>query len=171
MNRTYRTSVTNCHFTTSFFSRIYMGLIDSCRHFVRVIVEYNVFDTNSTDQSIIHIQRWSTRLYVLILWLAMTVLIFYTALHVSSTQIEIGNPLLSTYLNLYDQYKNIRCPCTQISTLYKEFLQLSVSYNQICSSEFVSEKWIEFLFDNNQTTSRYAADFRATASHQFQVNY
>ena len=146
-----------------------MGVIDFIRRFGRLIVEYNVFDTNSTDESIIRIQRWSTRLYILVLWLAMTVLLFYTTLHVSSSQIEIKNPSLPTYLNLYNQYQNIKCPCTQISTSYETFLELSTSYNQICSSEFISEEWINFLFDNNQTTSRYAADFRATASHQFQV--
>jgi hypothetical protein len=146
-----------------------MGLVDFFRRLIRMIIEYNVFNTNSTDRSIIHIQRWSTRLYVLVLWLAMTVLIIYNTLHVSSNQVIVENPSLTAYLYLYNQHKNIQCPCTQISTSYKEFVQLSPSYNQICLSEFVSDQWINFLFDNNQTTSRYAADFRATASHQFQM--
>lgn len=146
-----------------------MGLIEYSRRFSRAIIEYNVFDTNAIDECIIQIQRWSTRLYILVLWLSMTVLIFYTTLHVSSNQIEIKNPSLSIYLDLYEQHKNIKCPCTQISTSYENILQLSATYNQICSSEFISDKWIEFLFDNNQTTSRYAADFRATAGHQFQI--
>ena len=136
---------------------------------IRVIVEYNVFDTNSTDESIVRIQRWSTRLYILVLWLAMTVLIIYTALHVSSQEIQVENPSLSAYLYLYNQHKDIECPCTQISTSYEEFVQIITSYNQICSSKFVSDQWIQFLFDNNQTTSRYAADFRATATFQFQT--
>jgi hypothetical protein len=165
----YRSKSHKTEQTISVCLYISMGLIDHIRRFGGDVVEYNVFDTNSTDESIIRIQRWSTRLYILVLWLAMTVLLFYTTLHVSSNQIQIKNPSLSIYLNLYDQHQDITCPCTQISTSYQEFVQLSTSYNQICSSEFVSDKWINFLFDNNLTTSRYAADFRATASHQFQV--
>ncbi|CAF1073467.1 unnamed protein product [Adineta steineri] len=139
------------------------------RNRVRIIIEYNVFDTNSTDESVVRTQRWATRLYMLVLSLAMMVLLFYTVLNVSAVQIEIDKPSLSTYFDLYNEYYNINCPCTQISTLYKEFLQLSYTNNQICSSEFITTEWIEFLFNNNQTTSRYAADFRATASHQFQI--
>jgi hypothetical protein len=107
-----------------------MGLIDLSRCFVRIIFEYNAFNTNSTNESIIPIQRWSTRLYILVLWLAMKVLIIYT----------IYIFLQSTYFNLYNQYKNIKCPCTQVSISYKEFVELSPSYNQICSSEFVSDQ-------------------------------
>ena len=33
----------------------------------------------------------------------------------------------------------------------------------------MSDRWIDFLFDLAQTTSRYAADFRATTSLQFQT--
>ena len=133
------------------------------------LITYNIFDTHSNDQSIVSMQRWSTRLYILTLGLAMTILIVYTIINTSLIQTDVSNPSVTAYLNLYDQHHNIKCPCTQISTLYKEFLHLAPTYNQICSSRFVSDEWIQFLFDNNQTTSRYAADFRATASHQFQV--
>lgn len=146
-----------------------MGFRDRFRHFTRSTTDYNIFDTNSTDETIIRIQRWSTRLYILALTLAMMVLIFYTIFHVSVTQFQIEKPSLSTYLYFYNQHPNIQCPCTQISTSYSQFLQLSPSFNQICSSDLMSDQWIAFLYDNNQTTSRYAADFRATASHQFQT--
>jgi hypothetical protein len=143
--------------------------MDLARRTYQSVIHYNLFETHSTDESIIRIQRWSTRLYILALSLAMVVLLTYTMLRVSSNQVEFQNPSLSDYLNLYNKHQNIICPCTQIATPYENFVQLSLSYNQICSSDFVSEKWINFLFDNNQTTSRYAADFRATASNQFQV--
>ena len=146
-----------------------MGFVDVLRRFRRSAANYNVFDTNSTDEAIIRHERWSTRLYICLLSLAMLVLLFYTTLYVTSSQLEIENPSLDGYLNLYRTYQNIKCPCSQISTTYDRFLQLEATYHPICSSDFVSARWIQFLFDNNRTTSRYAADFRATASHQFQV--
>ncbi|CAF1537727.1 unnamed protein product, partial [Adineta ricciae] len=136
---------------------------------IQKLIAYNIFDTHSNDQSVVSMQRWSTRLYIVILGLAMTILIVYTTTNTTLMQTDVSNPSVTAYLNLYDQHHNIKCPCTQISTLYKNFLQLTPTYNQICSSRFVSDEWIQFLLDNNQTTFRYAADFRATASHQFQV--
>ena len=136
---------------------------------LRYLRDYNVFDTNSTDQSIIRIQRWSTRLYFFMLSLAMLILIIYTSLHVSTQEFRIENPSLSSYFYLYRRYPNIECPCTQISSSYRTFLRISSTFNPICSSELISDAWIAFLFDHQQTTSRYAADFRATASQQFQV--
>ncbi|CAF3596879.1 unnamed protein product [Rotaria socialis] len=146
-----------------------MGMINFARCLLHKSMEYNVFDTNSNNESTVHIQRWSTRLYILALGLAIIILLSCTTSQLSLNQTEIENPSLSIYLDLYKQHKNINCLCTKISSLYKDIVQLSASYHQICSSEFVSEKWINTLFDPNQTSSRYAADFRATASSQFQI--
>ena len=146
-----------------------MSLIAVFQRSTRNIWNYNIFDTNSTDESIIRIQRRSTRVYILALSLAMLILIMYTTLRVSSSQFQIDNPSLSTYFYFYEQYQNIKCPCRQYSTEYSEFVRVSAKYHQVCSNQLTSNEWIAFLFDNQQTTSRYAADFRATASHQFQT--
>ena len=146
--------------------RQFMGLVASLRRSAR---DYNVFDTNSTDPAIVRQERWSTRLYICLLSLAMLVLLFYTVLYVNSSEWKIKNPSLDAYLKLSQSYQNIECPCSQIAVPYKTVLQLEATYHPICSSDFVSGRWIEFLFDNTRTTSRYAADFRATASQQFQV--
>ncbi|CAF0902204.1 unnamed protein product [Adineta steineri] len=68
--------------------------------------------------------------------------------------------------NTYDT--NLKCPCTEISASYRSFVEIIPTYHEICSSDFVSQKWIDMLF-NDQTSTRYVLDFRATASQQFQV--
>ncbi|CAF3481438.1 unnamed protein product [Rotaria socialis] len=103
------------------------------------------------------------------LLLAMIILVAYTATNISAKQIDISNPSLSAYLNLYTKYNSVTCPCTKISASYQSFVELSIVFHQICSSDLISTDWIEFLFDNNETTIIYAADFRASASNQFQV--
>ncbi|CAF3319831.1 unnamed protein product [Rotaria sp. Silwood2] len=99
----------------------------------------------------------------------MIILATYTITNVSARQIEIPNPSLSTYLELCNNHENMKCPCTQISANYQGFVQLSSIFHQVCASDLISPEWIKFLFDNNKTIVRYAADFRATASIQFQA--
>ena len=132
-------------------------------------VAFNLFKTISRDERSLRIQRWSTRLYIPLLFAAMSVLLVYTIIQVQSRQIEILNPSLSTYIDLYAKYDNVKCPCTQISIAYEHFLELSPLFHQVCSSDLVSEEWIDFLFDKDTTTLRYPVDFRTTAFNQFQI--
>lgn len=135
----------------------------------RFLIELNLFKTNEIDEDNIRVQRWSTRLYIPILLFGMSILIIYTSLQVQSTQIQIENPSLPIYLDLYEKYGNVKCPCSQISISYEKFLEISSEFHQICSSDFVSDEWIRFLYDKNVTTLRYTVDFRATAFNQFQI--
>ena len=70
----------------------------------RFFVELNYFKTNEIDENNIRIQRYSTRLYIPILLISMTILIVYTSLQIQSKQIQIDYPSLTTYLNLYHTY-------------------------------------------------------------------
>ena len=141
-------------------------LIQRC---VRFGTELNVFRTDATDERSLKLQRWSTRLYILLLCVAILILFIYTTARVTSRQYEVKKPSLSIYLKLAEKYGAIRCPCTEISVNYETFVELLPRYHQICSSDLISSEWIAFLFDRNKTSTRFAIDFRATASHQFQL--
>lgn len=135
----------------------------------RFFCELNLFKRNTVDEHELRIQRWSTRLYIILLFISMLILFLYTVLQVESKQITINNPSLMTYINIYGKFENIKCPCTDISITYRSFLTLSPFYHQVCSSDFVSAGWIQFLYDKTKTTRRYQADFRASAFNQFQL--
>lgn len=133
------------------------------------LVGFNLFETDSTEQHTIYIERWSTRVYIGLLFSTMSILLAYNTLTIELQQIQVTNPSLETYLKLQNTYNtDINCPCTRISTLYSSFVQVIPKYHEICFSGFVSEKWINLLFDNTSFT-RYAGDFRASSSNQFQV--
>ncbi|CAF1470926.1 unnamed protein product [Adineta steineri] len=135
----------------------------------RFLINLNLFETDLTDEQTITIQRWSTRIYIMLLFSTMTILLVYDALAVKTQQIEVRNPSLKTYLELQNTYDtNVICPCTEISASYRSFAEIIPTYHEICSSVFVSQKWIDMLF-NDQTSMRYVLDFRATATNQFQV--
>ncbi len=137
--------------------------------FQRFFLEFNLFKTSKTDQRSLRVQRWSTRLYIPVLFIAMSILLVYTITNVQSKQIQIQNPSLTTYTNLYNKYGNVRCPCTEIFMPYEKFLELIPEFHQVCSSDLISDQWIYFLYDKETTTIRYPPDFRATAFNQFQI--
>ena len=132
------------------------------------IANVNLFQTDATDESTIYIQRWATRVYVCVLFFSMAVLLVQNVSQIETRVIEVKNPSLESYLNLYGLHSDVNCPCSQISTLYGSFVKLVPTYHPICSSEFISQTWIEML-SNSMTAFYFPADFRATASTQFQV--
>ena len=132
------------------------------------IASINLFPTDTTDERTIYTQRWSTRIYICILFFSTAVLLVQNVLRIETRVMEMKNPSLESYLNLHDLYSDVNCPCSQISISYGSFVKLIPIYHPICSSEFISQRWIEMLF-NNVTAFRVPSDFRATASTQFQV--
>jgi hypothetical protein len=90
-------------------------------------------------------QRWSTRLYIACLTIAILFLTLYTWLSAESKIVQIKNPSLSTVEALQLQVFSLQCPCTQLSISYEDLIRLEPVYHQICSSEFVSSKWIDGL--------------------------
>ncbi|UJR24147.1 hypothetical protein I4U23_027113 [Adineta vaga] len=135
----------------------------------RRFLELNLFKRNTIDEHELRIQRWSTRLYLILLIITMMILFFYTILQIETRQIILEHPSLMTYIDIYEKYGNIKCPCTDISIPYRIFLVLSPIYHQICSSDLVSEKWIEFLYDKQTTTFRSGEDFLGVSFSQFQI--
>ena len=98
----------------------------------------------------------------------MYILLVQYASNVKTPLIEEKNPTLDSYYKLQNRYSDVKCPCSQLSSLYDSFAALIPIYHPICSSGFISQVWIEILVDN-MTAFRYPGDFRATASTQFQV--
>ncbi|CAF1141438.1 unnamed protein product [Adineta ricciae] len=146
------------------------GCLGSIQYLKSFLVELNIFRSNSTDENVVRIEKWSTRFYVLILSVSIVILSWYNALHTERRQVEIKSPSMNTYIELQNKtgVSDIMCPCAQISSLYGSFVELIPTYHEICSSIFISQQWIEVLFDNI-TSMHYILDFRATASLQFQV--
>jgi hypothetical protein len=56
-----------------------------------------------------------------------------------------------------------------VSIPYEQFIRIVPRYHQICSSDFVTQRWIDYLYNPAMTPFYYPQDFRATASQQFQL--
>jgi len=121
-------------------------------------------------------QRWSTRVYIILVALSVFVLTLYSSLIIETKTIQINNASLSVVEELQKRTSSLQCPCTILSIPYEHLFQLEPHYHQVCSSEFITSKWIEGLnritnFSSVELSLFYnaAGDFRVTGSAIFQV--
>ncbi len=78
----------------------------------------------------------------------------------------IQNPTLAQIQSLPN---NRICPCSRISFSYDKFVSSNVSFHQVCSSDFVSDRWISSLFYGINASYFLEADFRSVGFAQFQA--
>ncbi|CAF1250710.1 unnamed protein product [Adineta steineri] len=88
--------------------------------------------------------------------------------------VKVWNPSLIDYNNLERLNSNtLICPCSTTLIPYHTFISLSPSLHQVCSSDFVSDRWISVLknstFSKTFLSINSVTDWRYRASSQFQL--
>ncbi|CAF4056673.1 unnamed protein product, partial [Adineta steineri] len=96
---------------------------------------------------------------------------FYVLLYVGlrnpqARMITISPITLNIFNELYLEYnETLSCPCSTTMVPYKNFVSQKFTFHPVCSSIFVSQRWIEALYLSN-ATKYFSLDFRTTASSQ-----
>lgn len=149
--------------------QIQTTVLEKLRHLLQLgkdsILNLNMFQTKSNNDSVIRRQRLTTKFYLIILIVTLIILVLYTSLNEISVTKTVQLNSRSEYEKLRIIYPNtLDCSCNQISTEYQRFIQIKLSYHQICSSDFVTQKWIRYLYRYANTDGQ---NFRATAASQF----
>ncbi|CAF1538460.1 unnamed protein product [Didymodactylos carnosus] len=132
---------------------------------------YIFFQSNlpSTDEDEAKNAFISTRLYFVTLIVSLIVLVLYTTLLPRIKTITIKSPTIEQYTKLYEKYpQTLTCQCSSISVSYGTFIQLSLKYHQLCSSQFITEEWIEYL-NTISSDQLYYRDFRRVGGYSFQL--
>ncbi|CAF1681534.1 unnamed protein product, partial [Adineta ricciae] len=81
--------------------------------------------------------------------------------------ITIQSPSITTYTSLQKSYSNtLRCPCSNTAIPYEQFLTLSSTLHQVCSSDFITNDWLTIL---QNAVDYNAEDWRNRAYSQFQL--
>ncbi|UJR08382.1 hypothetical protein I4U23_012653 [Adineta vaga] len=142
-------------------------------HRIRQLGQYvtniNFFEDNINDEHTIRNQILSTRIYIIVLITILLAFTLYTSFRTQTTIITISKPTYNQYEDLHSQYPNtLECPCQDISISYGKFINPKVEYHEICSSDFISQRWIDFLFYEN-VSYFYQLDFRHSAFLEFQI--
>ena len=140
------------------FKRLYAG-----------IANFNVFQTYTPSDHDPHerkTQLISTRLLIVLLVLSVGILLIYTSQVPVTITTTIDSPSLSKYLALYNKYGDkVSCPCTNLAFPQETFISLTPEFHQVCSSDFITNKWINVI--NAAAGSIVSLDFRCTGSALF----
>lgn len=80
----------------------------------------------------------------------------------------IQNPSVVIYDSLQILHSNtLRCPCSTMIIPYHEFISLSPTFHEVCSSDLISDRWISILKESITYTA--PTDWRNKAYQQFQL--
>ncbi len=124
---------------------------------------------SSTDEHELRTQRITTRLFIFLWILSMTILLLYTSLIKVTKTIDVEEPSLVQYSQLNSTYsQTLICPCSKISINYDRFLYVEYTLHQVCSSPFVNQSWIDYLIHFTES-NRPKEDFRRTSAYAFQA--
>ncbi|CAF1538519.1 unnamed protein product [Adineta ricciae] len=106
------------------------------------ILKWNIFNSYSTDEYKEKNEILSTRIYIIVLFLSLTLFCSFLSFEKQIKTISFSNPSQTQFDELQNNsLDQLQCPCTQISVKYSEFIQFRPTYHQICSSIFVSSDW------------------------------
>ncbi|CAF1013972.1 unnamed protein product [Adineta ricciae] len=136
-----------------------------------MLEENDYYEENHSKDPVIALkhQKYTTRLYILLLMVSLYVLFYITLMNPHSQTITVYEIDPNTFTKLYSNNKEtLSCPCSTVTIPYKNFVSNIITFHSICSSVFVSKPWIEALYLIN--ASGYGpSDFRTTARSQFQL--
>ncbi|CAF1526169.1 unnamed protein product [Adineta ricciae] len=117
-------------------------------HLKNFYEKFNLFPSipPTTNDHELRNQKISTKLFVMLLILIVTILLLYTSLANITKTVVVEKPTVETYLNLYSKYpQTLSCPCSTISINYGDILSIQYSFHQVCTSDFIKLDWIYFL--------------------------
>ncbi|CAF4257130.1 unnamed protein product, partial [Rotaria sp. Silwood2] len=111
------------------------------------IINFNLFDNHSRDSFEIKRGLIATRLFIFLFMITISVLITNTSISVQTITNTIQNPSQMQYQTLLERYSTtLKCPCNILSIPYKEFIQITPIYHQLCESNFTQSWWYNSLY-------------------------
>ena len=134
------------------------------------LFQLNFFERDQNDERYIKTQRFATRLYLFILVISIDVLCFYTLLNKEIYRGTSRNPTEAEFRSLKKLYpESLSCPCSDISVPYSNFLTLDANYHPVCTSDLVSQAWIDYNTDDASFPFYHYLEYRRNAAFQFQL--
>ena len=133
------------------------------------VASLNLFKSYSADPETIRSERVRTRIYLVIVSLALIPIIVYGALSVRTNTVTKYSPTAQELEQLSILYPGAtHCPCSRVSIGFSEFMHFDVTYHAVCSSDFISQAWIDATFNENATRIS-PVDVRKTLSAFWQT--
>ena len=163
-----------CYFPFFYSSAMFSVLVkavDASRWVKNRAVQLNLFESERSRSNAFHLRTAviSTYVYIVLLTLAVTILVVCSSLGDQTQTITICRPSQEVYEDLHRKYSTtLSCGCRRMAISFDAFISVTPAYHPICSSVFVSDTWINLLFNSN-IGYYIQIDFRSSASGQFQL--
>ena len=134
----------------------------------KFVVALNFFkDPERKSDHDLRNQYISTRLFIVLMIITLSILISFTSLTVIIQTVTIKQPTIDIFLELQTMYpQTLVCPCSQILIDHKQFISFDPTFHQICSSNFTSKEWINYLIFVTSNNA-LSFDFRALGPPYF----
>ncbi|CAF0897908.1 unnamed protein product [Adineta steineri] len=132
------------------------------------IKRINLFqDNDKTNEEDIKNQKISTIIFLILFTISIIALFLYSSLTPITKTVVVKQPFLSDYKQLEEKYSNtLLCACTSVSNEYNKFISsFTPTFNQVCSSDFVSDEWLNYVNYRLllETQYHFYQDFRHSA--------
>jgi len=133
------------------------------------LLSLNLFKSSetTTDQWILLVEKWTTRVYLFILLVTIIIFTVYTILVEQSETFVIHRPTVSRFERLTLDYQTTPyCPCTRISIKYENFVRVNIVLHPICSSSpYVvdpNDQWLTVAYEASNHSFVWPMDVRKT---------
>ncbi|CAF0942861.1 unnamed protein product [Adineta steineri] len=92
-------------------------------------------------------QRRMTRVYLFIVILTLGIVTWITALTYQTKTIYMNKPTFDVYQSFEEL---VDCPCANVSIPYHTFIDLKMSFHEVCSSDFIDldSDWMAMLYSS-----------------------
>lgn len=135
------------------------------------LLNLNIFSNRNSEASVVRKQILSTRLYIASL-LSFT-LILVTAIEFNP-RIRTNTVVMPTRAQFETLFQSGKlpqsCPCSQIAIPRSKFISLTPIFHQVCSSQLVTEDWIDRASYSDPTQPSYHyLDFRSYGIDSFRA--
>ena len=133
-------------------------------------LQLNLFKSGIENEQTVLNERRSTRLYLFLFILSLTILTFYYTVTPFTETVTLESPSFVKY-SIFARKAPLQCPCSKVAIKYEKFLQLKPSYHEVCQSDFLSNDWIHhlsLLYEQSWDNS-IPSDFRRIALFQFET--
>ncbi|CAF0797767.1 unnamed protein product [Adineta steineri] len=125
--------------------------------------------SDSNEQENDQQRRWNvigTRIYIILIILILFIIGLILLLLKQAMMVTIPNPTKEQFERLPF---NAKCSCSHISIPYEKFMSLEASFHQVCSSDFITNRWLNAIDSKTNTTYFPFQDFRRFGNAQFQA--
>lgn len=132
-----------------------------CANIWRKFLSINLFyHRHKSSAATLITEKRATRLYLLLLFGTLAVLICYNALAINNVKITLQNPSQADFERLKNSFgRSLQCPCQQIAFELASFVEVNVRFHQICTSVFIEPQWIMVMWGDGNWSNIASDDF------------